>query len=143
VRFNEFKQPTLKAYRIVVLLSDNSSAETLIYSDTPENAWLIASKQCDIKNIISVNDLNRPRAVKPTDKPSTLQSRTDRFRKFTRLDKKGHPTEVLIRRGQRRMQYAIDIQKECWLKSPNHLGDVFPGLATPSFAVGGRFTVTL
>jgi hypothetical protein len=85
MRFNEFKQPTLKAYRIVVVLSDNSSAETLIYSDTPENAWLIASKQYGSKNIVSVNDPNRPTAKKPTDKPSAIQFWADRFRKYARL----------------------------------------------------------
>ena len=85
MRVNEFKQPTLKPYRVVVLLSDNSSAETLIYSDTPENAWLIASKQYGSNNIVSVNDPNRPTANKPTDKPSAIQFWTDRFRKFARL----------------------------------------------------------
>jgi len=87
VRFNEFKQPTLRAYRIVVLLSDNSSAETLIYSDTPENAWLIASKQYGSNSIVSVNDPNIPRANKPTDKPSAIQFWADRFRKYARLAK--------------------------------------------------------
>ena len=85
MRFNEFKTPTLKAYRIVVVLSDNSSAETLIYSDTPENAWLIASKQYGSNNIVSVNDPRRPNANKPTDKPSALQFWADRFRKYARL----------------------------------------------------------
>jgi hypothetical protein len=85
MRFNEFKKPTLKAYRIVVLLSDNSSAETLIYANTPENAWLIASKQYGSKNIVSVNDRNRPTANKPIDKPSAIQFWTDRFRKYARL----------------------------------------------------------
>ena len=85
MRFQEFKQPTLKAYRIVVVLSDNSSVETLIYSDTPENAWLIASKQYGSENIVSVNDPNRPKANKPTDKPSAIQFWADRFRKYARL----------------------------------------------------------
>ena len=85
MRFNEFRQPTLKPYRIVVILSDNSSAETLIYSDTPENAWLIASKQYGSKSIVSVNDPNRPKAKKPTDKQSALQFWADRFRKYARL----------------------------------------------------------
>jgi len=85
MRFNEFKQPILRAYRIVVLLSNNSSAETLIYSDTPENAWLIASKQYGNKNIVSVNDPNRPTADKPTDKPSAIQFWANRFRKYARL----------------------------------------------------------
>jgi hypothetical protein len=85
MRFNEFKQPTLKAYRIVVVLSDNSSAETLIYSDTPENAWLIASKQYGSNNIVSVNDPRRPNANKPTDKLSALQFWANRFRKYARL----------------------------------------------------------
>jgi hypothetical protein len=94
MRFNEFKQPTLKAYRIVVVLSDNSSAETLIYSDTPENAWLIASKQYGSKNIVSVNDPNRPKANKPTDKPSAIQFWADRFRKYARLAQpESEPTE--------------------------------------------------
>ena len=85
MRFNEFKQPTLKAYRIVVVLSDNSSAETLIYSDTPENAWLIASKRYGSNNIVSVNGPNIPKANKPTDRPSALQFWADRFRKYARL----------------------------------------------------------
>jgi len=85
MRFNEFKQPTLKAYRIVVLLSDNSSAETLIYADTSENAWLIASKQYGSNSIVSVNDPNIPTANKPTDKPSALQFWTNRFRQYARL----------------------------------------------------------
>ena len=89
MRFHEFRQPTLKAYRIVVVLSDNSSAETLIYADTPENAWLIASKQYGIKNIVSVNDPNRPIAKKPIDKPSAIQFWTDRFRKYARLAQPG------------------------------------------------------
>jgi len=87
MRFNEFKQPTLRPYRIVVLLSDNSSAETLIYSDTPENAWLIATKQYGSNSIVSVNDPNIPRANKPTDKPSALQFWTNRFRKYAQLAK--------------------------------------------------------
>jgi len=85
MRFNEFKPPTLKAYRIVVVLSDNSSAETLIYSDTPENAWLIASKQYGSNNIVSVDDPNKPAANKPIDKPSAIQFWADRFRRFARL----------------------------------------------------------
>ncbi len=85
MRFNEFKQPTLTPYRIVVVLSDNSSAETLIYSDTPENAWLIASKQYGSNNIVSVNDPRRPNANKPTDKLSALQFWANRFRKYARL----------------------------------------------------------
>jgi len=85
MRFNEFKQPKLRPYRIVVMLSDNSSAETLIYSDTPENAWLIASKQYGSNNIVSVNDPNRPKANKPTDKPSAIQFWADRLRKYARL----------------------------------------------------------
>jgi len=87
MRFTEFKQPTLKAYRIVVLLSDNSSAETLIYADTSENAWLIASKQYGSKNMVSVNDPNRPTANKPIDRPSAIQFWADRFRKYARLAK--------------------------------------------------------
>ena len=94
MRYEEFKQPTLKAYRIVVLLSDNSSAETLIYSDTPENAWLMASKQYGSTNIVSVNDPNRPTAKKPTDKPSAIQFWANRLRKFARLAKpETKPTE--------------------------------------------------
>ena len=85
MRFSEFKQTALHAYRIVVLLSDNSSAETLIYSDTPENAWLIASKQYGSNNIVSVNDPSRPIAKKPSDKPSAIQFWADRFRKYARL----------------------------------------------------------
>lgn len=85
MRFNEFKQTKLRPYRIVVVLSDNSSAETLIYSDTPENAWLIASKQYGSNNIVSVNDSNKPKANKPTDKPSAIQLWADRFRKYARL----------------------------------------------------------
>ena len=85
MRFHEFKQPALHPYRIVVVLSDNSSAETLIYSDTPENAWLIASKHYGSKNIVSVNDPNRPTVETPSKKTSALQFWADRFRKYARL----------------------------------------------------------
>ena len=85
MRFNEFKQPTLRPYRTVVLLSDNSSAETLIYSDTLENAWLIATKQYGNGNIVSVNGLDRPTIEKNDGKQSATQFWTDRFRKYARL----------------------------------------------------------
>ena len=87
MRFSEFKQPALHPYRIVVVLSDNSSAETLIYSDTPENAWLIASKQYGNGNIVSVNGLDRPTVEKNDGKQSAIQFWTDRFRKYARLAK--------------------------------------------------------
>jgi len=87
MRFNEFKSPQLHPYRITVVLSDNSSAQTLIYADTPENAWLIASKQYGANNIVSVNDPNAPKATKPVDQPSAIQFWADRFRKYARLAK--------------------------------------------------------
>jgi hypothetical protein len=87
MRFNEFKQPTLRAFRILVALSDHSSVETLIYTDSAENAWLIASKQYGSKNIVSVNDPNKPTANKPVDAPSAIQFWADRFRKYARLAK--------------------------------------------------------
>ena len=82
MRFNEFKQPKLRAFRILVALSDHSAVETLIYTDSLENAWLIASKQYGSQNIVSVNDPN-----KPTDKQSAIQFWADRFRKYARLAK--------------------------------------------------------
>jgi hypothetical protein len=85
MRFNEFKTPQLHPYRITVVLSDNGSAQTLIYADTPENAWLIASKQYGANNIVSVDDPRAVKATKPTDKPSTIQFWANRFRKFARL----------------------------------------------------------
>jgi hypothetical protein len=87
VRFNEFKSPQLYPYRITVVLSDNSSAQTLIYADTPENAWLIANKQYGANNIVSVDDPRAVKAKKPTDKPSAIQFWTDRFRKYAGLAK--------------------------------------------------------
>ncbi len=85
MRFNEFKSPQLQPYRITVVLSDNSSAQTLIYADTPENAWLIASKQYGANNIVSVNDPRAPKATKPVDRPSAIQFWANRFRKYARL----------------------------------------------------------
>lgn len=85
MRFNEFKSSNLRPYRITVVLSDNSSAQTLIYADTPENAWLIASKQYGANNIVSVDDPRAPKATKPTDKPSAIQFWANRFRKYARL----------------------------------------------------------
>jgi len=87
MRFNEFKSPQLQPYRITVVLSDNSSAQTLIYADTPENAWLIASKQYGANNIVSVDDPRAPKATKPVDRPSAIQFWADRFRKYARLAK--------------------------------------------------------
>ena len=51
---------------------------------------------------------------------------------------------VLIRRGQRRMQYPIkNGKKRCWLSGLNHPDALFPRLVTPSLAVGDFLTVTL
>ena len=85
MRFNEFKTPKLRPYRITVVLSDNSSAQTLIYADTPENAWLIASKQYGGNNIVSVDDPRAVKATKPVDRPSAIQFWANRFRKYARL----------------------------------------------------------
>jgi hypothetical protein len=87
MRFNEFKQPKLRAFRITVVLSDNSSAQTLIYADAPENAWLIASKQYGANNIVGVDDPRAGKPTKPVDKPSAIQFWADRFRKYARLAK--------------------------------------------------------
>jgi hypothetical protein len=94
MRFNEFDSPQLNPYRITVVLSDNSSAQTLIYSDTPENAWLIASKQYGGNNIASVDDPRATKATKPIDRPSAIQFWANRFRKYARLAKpEPKPTE--------------------------------------------------
>jgi hypothetical protein len=87
MRFNEFRSPQLHSYRITVVLSDNSSAQTLIYADTPENAWLIASKQYGANNIVGVDDPRAVKATKPVDKPSAIQFWADRFRKYAKLAK--------------------------------------------------------
>ena len=87
MRLNEFKQPTLNAYRITIVLSDNSSAQTLIYADTPETAWLIASKQYGANNIVSVDDPKAVKALKLADRPSAIQCWANRFRKYARLAK--------------------------------------------------------
>ncbi len=87
MRFNEFQSPQLQPYRITVVLSDNSSAQTLIYADTPENAWLIASKQYGANNIVSVDDPRAVKATKPVDRPSAIQFWANRFRKYARLAK--------------------------------------------------------
>jgi len=87
MRFNEFKKSPLTPYRITVVLSDNSSAQTLIYADTPENAWLIAGKQYGANSIVSVDDPRAFKATKPVDKPSAIQFWANRFRKYARLAK--------------------------------------------------------
>jgi len=94
MRFREFSIPNIAPYRITVVLSDNSSAQTLIYADTPENAWLIASKQYGANNIVSVDDPRAIKATKPVDKPSAIQFWANRFRKYARLAKpEPKPTE--------------------------------------------------
>ena len=50
--------------------------------------------------------------------------------------KKGYPTEILIRRGQRRMQYPIKIRKQCWVRCSTQSDDSLPSLAARSFSVG-------
>ena len=87
MRFNEFRSPQLHPYRITVVLSDNSSAQTLIYADTSENAWLIATKQYGANNIVSVDDPRAVKATKPVDKPSAIQFWANRFRKYANLAK--------------------------------------------------------
>jgi hypothetical protein len=85
MRFREFSIPNIAPYRITVVLSDNSSAQTLIYADTPENAWLIASKQYGSDNIVSVDDPRAVKATKPVDRLSAIRFWADRFRKYARL----------------------------------------------------------
>jgi hypothetical protein len=87
MRFNEFNSSQLHPYRITVVLSDNSSAQTIIYADTPENAWLIASKQYGSDNIVSVDDPRAVKATKHVDRPSAIQFWANRIRKYARLAK--------------------------------------------------------
>jgi len=87
MRLNEFKSPRMQPYRITVILSDNSSAQTLIYADTPDNAWLIASKQYGGNNIVSVDDPRAVKDTKPVDKPSAIQFLANQFRKYANLAK--------------------------------------------------------
>jgi hypothetical protein len=121
MRFNEFKSPTLRPYRITVVLSDNSSAQTLIYADTPENAWLIASKQYGSNNIVNVEDPRVIRAAKPIDKPSAIQFWADRFRKYARLAKpEPKPTEFAdqvddyLKRQDDRQLARVKAEKAKW-----------------------------
>jgi hypothetical protein len=121
MRFNEFKSPQLHPYRITVVLSDNSSAQTLIYADTPENAWLIASKQYGGNNIVSVDDPRAPKATKPIDRPSAIQFWADRFRKYTRLAKpEPKPTEFAdqvdeyLKRQDDRQLARVKAEKAKW-----------------------------
>ena len=128
MRFNEFKQPPLRAYRITVVLSDNSSAQTLIYADTPENAWLIASKQYGAKNIVSVDDPRAPKATKPVDKPSAIQFWANRFRKYARLAKpEPKPTEFAdqiddyLKRQDDRQLARVKAEKAKWqIRKPSN-----------------------
>jgi hypothetical protein len=125
MRFNEFRSPQLHPYRITVVLSDNSSAQTLIYADTPENAWLIASKQYGAHNIVSVDDPRAVKGRKPTDKPSAIQFWANRFRKYARLAKPEHkPAEFAdqvddyLKRQDDRQLARVKAEKARWqLKS--------------------------
>ena len=117
MRFREFSIPNIAPYRITVVLSDNSSAQTLIYADTPENAWLIASRQYGANNIVSVDG---PRAVKaktPTDKPSAIQFWASRFRKYARLAKpvefSDQVDDYLKRQDDRRLA-RVKAEKAKW-----------------------------
>jgi hypothetical protein len=121
MRLNEFKQPTLQPYRITVVLSDNSSAQTLIYADTPENAWLIASKQYGANNIVSVDDPRAVNATRPVDKPSAIQFWADRFRKYAILAKpEPKPTEFAdqvddyLQRQEDRQLARVKAKKAKW-----------------------------
>ena len=121
MRFNEFKSPQLQPYRITVVLSDNSSAQTLIYADTPENAWLIASKQYGANNIVSVDDPRAPKATKPVDRPSAIQFWADRFRKYARLAKpEPKPAEFAdqvdnyLKRQEDRQVARVKAEKARW-----------------------------
>lgn len=87
MRFDEFKKPKLYPYTVIVVLSDHASAKTLVYADSPENAWLVACRQYGSENIVSVNDPRVKDQNKPVDKPSSIQFWADRFRKFSQLAK--------------------------------------------------------
>jgi hypothetical protein len=75
----------MRRYIVYIAFSENASAPTVVFADTPENAWLIAANQFGVGNIVSVKDAQRPTRSKPVDKPSALQFWADRFRKFARL----------------------------------------------------------
>ena len=121
MRFNEFKPTQIHPYCITVVLSDNTSAQTLVYADTPENAWLIASKQYGANNIVSVDD---PRAIKatiPIDTPSAIQFWANRFRKYARLAKpEPKPTEFAdqvdnyLKRQDDRQLARVKAEKAKW-----------------------------
>jgi hypothetical protein len=100
MRFNEFKQPTLKAYRIVVLLSDNSSAETLIYADTPENAWLIASKQYGSKKIVSVIEGIGEQKKAPSAEQLRIKSLDDQAKRYRDLARQAKAQDRLKKAQQ-------------------------------------------
>jgi hypothetical protein len=121
MRFNEFKSSNLRPYRITVVLSDNSSAQTLIYADTPENAWLIASKQYGANNIVSVDDPRAVKAIKPVDRPSAMQFWANRFRKYAILAKpEPKPTEFAdqvddyLQRQEDRQLARVKAEKAKW-----------------------------
>jgi hypothetical protein len=127
MRYEEFNTPQLHPYRITVVLSDNSSAQTLIYADTPENAWLIASEQYGSDNIVSVDDPRAPKATKPVDQPSAIQFWADRFRKYARLSKpEPKPVEFadqvddyLKRQDDRRLA-RVKAEKAKWQMKNDH-----------------------
>jgi hypothetical protein len=98
MRYQEFKNPQLNAYQVIVVLSDYASAPTIIYADTPENAQMIAAKQFGSENIVSVNSPNTPYTPKPLDKASAIQFWSDRLRRFARPKKQKIPDDALTNR---------------------------------------------
>ena len=109
MRFNEFKNPKLYPYTVIVVLSDHASAKTLVYADSPENAWLVACRQYGSENIVSVNSPKQQKV-----KPNSLEFWKNRFRKYAILSKIPNKYHMLFK--TRRDKAMIQMNKLLNLK---------------------------
>lgn len=87
MRYHEIKPSTLKPFRVTILLSEQAYTQTLIYADSPETAWHIASMQYGAINIISVDHFRTQKKDSSKGLSDDARFWANRYLKYSRLGK--------------------------------------------------------
>lgn len=103
MRFKELEKTYLNPYSVTIALSDYTSAETIVYADTPGNAWMVASKQFGNENIISVSS-----PYSPVPKQDLVRFWKDRLEKFSKMAKSHLSAPSFADRAEKQVQAGRD-----------------------------------
>lgn len=87
MRYHEIKQSRLQPFRVTILLSEQAYTQTLIYADSPETAWHIASMQYGAINIISVDHFRTQKNGLSKRHSEDVRFWANRYLKYSKLGK--------------------------------------------------------